>query len=90
MKKVSSIFLYIFAVGVILAVLAGALSLLGYVAAMIIGGETAANICNFIYSQYFPMVIRIGSISVGFGLLGMYLQKMKALSMNDQNNGAEK
>jgi len=57
---------------------------------MIIGGETAANICNFIYSQYFPMVIRIGSISVGFGLLGMYLQKMKALSMNDQNNGAEK
>lgn len=90
MKKVSSVFLYIFAVGVILAVLAGALSFLGYVAAMIIGGDTAANICKFIYSQYFPLVIQISSISVGFGLLGMYLQKMKALSMDNQNNAAGK
>ena len=82
MKRISSIFLTIFAVGVLFALLAGALSFLGYVAALFIGGETATSLCTFIYSHYFPWVIRICSVCVGFGLVGMYMNKVKALSID--------
>lgn len=82
MKKISKILLTIFSAFVLLTLFAGALALLGYIAALIIGGETAPQICAFIYKSYFPWVIRICSGSVGFGLVGMYLQKSKALSIN--------
>ena len=82
MKKVSKVLLTIFSVGVLLALFAGALSLVGYIAAMIIGGETAAKMCAFIFTEYFPWVIRCSSIAVGCGLIGMYLQKKKALVVN--------
>lgn len=86
MKKVSNILLTIFAVGVLLTLFAGALSLLGYIVAMFIGGETATAFCAFIYKEYFPWVIRICSISTGFGLVGMYLNKMRALTIATEDN----
>lgn len=82
MKKVSKIFLTIFSIGVLVTLFAGALSLAGYIVALIIGGETAATLCAFIYTQYFPWVIKICSIAVGFGLIGMYFDKKKALVVN--------
>lgn len=82
MKKVSKIFLTIFSIGVLITLFAGALSLAGYIVALIIGGETAATLCSFIYTQYFPWVIKICSIAVGFGLIGMYFDKKKALVVN--------
>ncbi len=81
MKKVGNILLYIFAVGAILCLLAGALSLLGYLAALCIGGETATAMCVFIHKQYFPIVIRFTSVFSGIGLLGMYFNKISALSV---------
>ena len=81
MKKISKICLTVFSVGVLLCLLAGALSAVGYVVALIIGGETATALCAFLYKEYFRWVIRICSVSVGFGLIGMYLNKMKALSI---------
>ena len=82
MKKISNVFLMIFAIGVLLALFAGALSFFGYVAAMIIGGETATAMCLFIFKTYFPWVIRVCSVCVGIGLIGMYLKKVKALSFD--------
>ena len=82
MKKISKILLTIFSIGVLLTLFAGALALLLYIVALIIGGETAPLICAFIYKSYFPWVIRICSCAVGFGLIGMYLQKSKALAIN--------
>ena len=84
MKRVSKVFLIVFSVGVLLTALAGALSFLGFVAALILGGETATAICVFIHKEYFPWVIQICSISVGFGLIGMYLNKMKALAFSEE------
>lgn len=83
MKKVSNILLKIFSVGSLLALFAGALSLLSFVVAMFIGGETATDICVFIHKTYFPYVIRCTSVFVGIGLLGMYLSKVKALAITD-------
>ena len=80
MKKISRILLSVFSVGVLLTLFAGALSFVGYAAALIIGGEAAARLCAFLYKEYFPWVIQLCSISVGFGLVGMYLEKKKALT----------
>ena len=82
MKKVSKVLLTIFSIGVLLTLFAGALALVGYIVALIIGGETATELCKFIYKTYFPWVIKVCSVSVGFGLIGMYLQKKKALSVD--------
>lgn len=82
MKKVSKVILTIFAVGVLLALFAGALAFIGYVAALIIGGETADAICTFIKGPFFDWTIRVCSVATGLGLIGMYLTKVKALSVD--------
>lgn len=82
MNKIGKISLRIFSIGVLLTLFAGGISLVGFIIAMIIGGETATNICVFIHKEYFPWVIRICSVAVAFGLLGMYINKKKALSMD--------
>ena len=87
MKKLSDILLKIFAVGVLLTLLAGALTLIGYIVAMVIGGEVATQICVFIHKTFFPYVIRVTSIIVGVGLIGMYLSRIKALSISDTVEG---
>lgn len=86
MKKASDILLKIFGIGVLLALFAGALSLLGFVIAMFIGGETATAICVFIHKTYFPYVIKFTSVVVGIGLIGMYLSKVKALSLKEDTS----
>ncbi len=89
MKKVGNILLYIFSAGVILCLLAGALSLVGYIAALIIGGETATALCVFIHKQYFPVVIRFTTVFAGVGLLGMYFNKVSALSVKNNSSDQE-
>ncbi len=82
MKKVSTILLTVFAIGVIFALFAGGASVLGYIVALVIGGEIATSICSTIYTVCFPWIIQICSIAVGFGLVGMYLDKKKALTVS--------
>lgn len=89
MKKISNVLLTVFSVGVLGSLFAGALAFAGYLAAMVIGGENAANLCIFIFKSYYPWVIRICSICVGCGLVGMYLNKMKALSFAADKDSKE-
>ena len=81
MKKISNVLLTIFSIGVLVTLFAGALSLVGYLVALCIGGETATALCAFIFKKYFPWVIRITSVAVACGLIGMYLEKKKALTV---------
>ena len=90
MKKISDIILKIFAIGVLLCLFAGALSLVGYVAALFIGGETATAMCVFIHKTYFPWVIKFTSVFTGLGLIGMYLTKKKALTVSTEKAEEEK
>ena len=81
MKKISNIILWIFGVGETLCLFAGGLSLLGFIVAFIIGGETATEICVFIHKTYFPWVIRFTAGFTAIGLLGMYLTKTSSLAV---------
>ena len=80
MKKIAEIFKIIFGYGIMLCLFAGGLTFFGYVAALIIGGETATTICFVIYKKIIPVIIYISTIMVLFGLLTMYLAGEKALT----------
>ncbi len=82
MKKVSNVILWIFGIGETLCLFAGAISIVGFIVALCIGGEIAPQICVFIHKTYFPWVIKFAALFTGFGLLGMYLTKKKSLSVN--------
>ena len=79
MKKVSDILLKIFAYGIIACLFAGGLSLVGYLVALIIGGESATALCLWVFKTYLPWVIKATSIFTLIGLIGMYMGKQKAL-----------
>ena len=80
LKKISTVMKTIFGWGILLSLAVGTLMFLGYVAALIIGGDTAAAICHFIHNQATPVLIYTTSALVLFGLLAMYLGGEIALS----------
>ena len=89
MKKFCDILSTIYAIGILICLLAGGLSLVGYVIAMFIGGEMATTLCSFIFKSYLTWVIKFTCIFAGIGLLSMYLSKQKSLTLKSQNNENE-
>ena len=80
LKKIADIFKLIFGYGIMIGLFAGGLTFFGYVAAIIIGGETATAICTWIYKSFIPVIIYASTILILFGLLTMYLAGEKALT----------
>ena len=80
LKKISEVCKLIFGYSIMSNLFAGGLTFLGYVAALIIGGDVAANICTVIYKNIFPVIIYATSLTVLFGLVAMYLGGEYALT----------
>jgi len=72
----------IFGWGVLCVLIAGALSFPGFLAALVIGGESGQELAACIHRKYFPVVIRISSLMIGIGLAAMYAGKERALSLD--------
>lgn len=79
-KKIAGVCKLIFGYGIMITLFAGGLTFFGYIVALIIGGDTAAAICQVIYKQIFPIIIYASTALVMFGLLTMYLAGEKALT----------
>lgn len=79
-KKIASVISTIFGYGIMIALFGGGLTFFGYVAALIIGGDTAATICAVIYDKILPVIIYISTIMVVIGLVAMYLNGETALT----------
>ncbi|MBR2452672.1 MAG: hypothetical protein IKB32_01305 [Clostridia bacterium] len=79
-KKISTVLKTIFGYGIMLCLFAGGLTFLGYIAALIIGGNTAATICFVIYKKIIPIIVYTSSVLVLLGLLAMYLNGELALT----------
>ena len=90
MKKFADILLKIFSIGITITLFAGGITVLGYIVGLCMGGEKATALCTFIYKQYFPWVIKFSAIFAGIGLLGMYLKKIKALSIEKEIKDGDK
>ena len=85
MKKISDRLKVVFGYGIMLTLFVGGLTFFGYLAALIIGGDTAVLICEFIYKKIIPVMIYTSTIMVLFGLLTMYLAGEKALTPSKRN-----
>ena len=77
--NLAKILAYIYGTGIAVALFAGALSSVGYLVAIIIGGTTATEICAFIYKKIYPVLFYISSYSVLLGLLKMYVAGEKTM-----------
>ncbi len=80
MKKIAEKLKIVFGYGIMLTLFVGGLTFFGYLAALIIGGDTATLICEVIYKQIVPVMIKVTTILVMFGLATMYLAGEKALT----------
>ena len=89
LKKISDVFKLIFGYGIMIVLFAGGLTFFGYVAALIIGGETATAICTWIYKSFVPVMIKTSTILILFGLLTMYLAGETALTPSKKNAQTE-
>ena len=89
LNKISAVMKKIFGWGMLASVAVGALMFLGYVVALIIGGETAAQICDFLYNQLAPILIYATSALMIFGLVAMYLSGEIALSGKKKESGSK-
>ncbi|MBR7092921.1 MAG: hypothetical protein IKI50_07065 [Clostridia bacterium] len=89
LKKIADVCKLIFGYGIMIVLFAGGLTFFGYLAALIIGGETATAICTFIYKQIVPVMIIVTTCLILFGLLCMYLAGEKALVPHSKKKKAE-
>ena len=89
-KKISQVLRTVFGYGIMLCLFAGGLTFFGYLAALIIGGETAAAICVFIYKTIIPIIIKCSTILVLLGLLVMYLNGELALTSDKKKASKHK
>lgn len=85
-KKISAVLRIVFGYGIMLCLFVGGLTFFGYLAALIIGGETATAICIFIYKTIIPIIIYASTILVLLGLLVMYLNGEMALTANKKQS----
>lgn len=74
--------------GIFICLFGGGLTFFGFLAAFFIGGETATEICTFIYKQIFKWLIYGGNIIVLLGLVNMYLKKQKSLTISETEKKA--
>ena len=79
-KKISAALRVVFGYGIMICLFAGGLTFFGYLAALIIGGDTAAVICTVIYKTIIPVIIKASTILVLLGLVVMYLNGEVALT----------
>ncbi|MBE6573395.1 MAG: hypothetical protein E7652_03275 [Ruminococcaceae bacterium] len=84
--KISDVLRVIFGYGIAIALFAGGLTFFGYIAAFIIGGETATAICLFISGKIIPVIIYISTVMVALGIISMYLKGEVALTSNKKKS----
>ena len=89
-KKISNICRTIFGYGILISLFAGGATFFGYLAALVIGGDTAAAICTFIYKVFMPAMIRLSTGMVLLGLLTMYLNGEVALTTDKKKTSKHK
>ncbi len=80
LKKIAGVCKLIFGYGIMIVLFVGGLTFFGYLAALVIGGETAGAMCTWIYKTLIPILIYASTVLILFGLVTMYLAGEKALT----------
>ena len=80
-KKIFDVLNRVYGAFMFVSFFAGILPIIPFIIAIIIGGSTGEAISLFLYKQYYPWVIVIGSIAIIIGLIAMYVGKLEGLSV---------
>lgn len=80
-QKIYTVIQKIYGVLMTVSFFAGILPIIPFAIAMIIGGQPGQAIAEFLYNEYYKWVILGASVSVLFGLVGMYVSGEKGLSV---------
>ena len=73
--KIYNVLNKIYGVLILSSLFAGFLPVIPFIVALIIGGETGANISVFLYKQYYPWVAVASAVAVLIGLVALYINK---------------
>lgn len=88
-EKIANVLQIIFGYGILVCLFVGGLSFLGYLIALIVGGEAASIICTFIYKTLYPYLVQLSTVLVLLGLAKMYLCGEIALSSGKKKRKSE-
>ncbi len=80
-KKIATFIKKIYGYGIFACLFLGGLTVLGYIAALLIGGDLATKICEFIYKTMFYWLILSADVFVLLGLVAMYLSGEKSMTI---------
>ncbi len=80
-KKIYTILNKIYGLTMFASFFAGFLPVIPFIVALIIGGNAGHAMYNFLFNQYYPWVIALGSLSIIIGLVAMYVGKIEDLSL---------
>jgi len=84
MKKFTEICKSVFGYGIMITLFAGGLTFFAYLVALIVGGDTAALICEVTYKQVTPVIVRVSTVMILLGLVCMYLSGEKSLTPSEK------
>ena len=84
MKKFTEICKMIFGYGIMITLFAGGLTFFAYLIALIIGGDTAALICEITYKQVIPVIVKVSTVMILLGLVCMYMSGEKSLTPSEK------
>ena len=84
MKKLTEICKTVFGYGIMITLFAGGLTFFAYLIALIIGGDTAALICEITYKQVIPVIVKLSTTMILLGLVCMYMSGEKSLTPSEK------
>ena len=73
LNKIADVIKVIFGYGIMICLLGGGLTAFGYVAALCIGGDIAAAICDVISNHINPVLVILSTSMIALGLIKMYI-----------------
>jgi len=73
-KKAAATLEILIGISLAICLFIGALGFLGYVAAFIIGGETAAIMCTWVYKVFYAWLIKLSTITTVACFILQYLK----------------
>ncbi len=88
-NKILKILTKIWAIVSLFLLFTGGLTVIGYIAALIIGAQEGAALIDFLYNKVFSVLIYTNSILIIVGLIKMELAGEKALTISS-NKGKNK
>ena len=84
MKKFTEICKLVFGYGIMISLFAGGLTFFAYLIALIVGGDTAALICEITYKQVIPVIVKLSTTMILLGLVCMYMSGEKSLTPSEK------